>query len=138
MKSGLLGEPIGVPIRMSAKPVEWRFSWDHITSFGGGLQLIDYVGKFLRLAPFHTVTNYPITITRVESYNQTPHYFQLGRENLAMIQNRSAPGSIAKTVPASEISSSPEWDGLSSPLRDTGMTRAGLTGSGLPQYRHTR
>jgi hypothetical protein len=54
MKSGLLREPIGVPIRMSGKHVEWRFSWDHITSFGGGLQLIDYVGKFLKLAPFRT------------------------------------------------------------------------------------
>jgi hypothetical protein len=39
---------------MSAKPVEWRFSWGHITSFGGGLQLIDYVGKFLKIAPFTT------------------------------------------------------------------------------------
>ena len=54
MKSGLHGEPVGVPIRMSAKPVERRFSWGHITSFGGGLQLIEYVGKFLKLAPFHT------------------------------------------------------------------------------------
>ena len=52
MKSGLHGEPVGVPIRMSAKPVERRFSWGHITSFGGGLQLNDYVGKFLKLAPF--------------------------------------------------------------------------------------
>jgi hypothetical protein len=54
MKSGLHGEPVGVPIWMSAKPVEWSFSWGHITSFGGGLQLIDYVGKFLKLAPFRT------------------------------------------------------------------------------------
>jgi hypothetical protein len=54
MKSGPHGEPVGVPIRMSAKPVEWRFSWGHITSFGGGLQLTDYVGKFLKLAPFGT------------------------------------------------------------------------------------
>jgi hypothetical protein len=55
MKSGLHGEPVGVPIRMSAKPVERRFSWGHITSFGGGLQLIVYVGKFLKLAPFGSV-----------------------------------------------------------------------------------
>ena len=57
MKSGLHGEPVGVPIRMSAKPVERRFSWGHITSFGGGLQLIDYVGKFLKLAPFGSGVN---------------------------------------------------------------------------------
>jgi hypothetical protein len=59
MKSGLHGEPVGVPIRMSAKPVERRFSWGHITSFGGGLQLIEYVGKFLKLAPFHTDPIFP-------------------------------------------------------------------------------
>ncbi len=55
MKSGLHGEPVGVPIRMSAKPVERKFSWGHITSFGGGLQLIKYVRKFLKLAPFGSV-----------------------------------------------------------------------------------
>ena len=49
-----MGKPVGMQIRMPAKPVERRFSWGCITSFGEGLQLIDYVGRFLKLAPFHT------------------------------------------------------------------------------------
>ena len=55
MKSGLHGEPVGMQIRMPAKPVERRFSWGCITSFGEGLQLIEYVRKFLKLAPFGSV-----------------------------------------------------------------------------------